>query len=452
MSQDLAQHIQQTNEEMAFGGKMYAYGTEDTIDNPDDDGLIGRIKSGKPAPPSAINRFLMNLSNKQEKLVNPMLRKYGIDVKDTEGYYNDQNQYMRRAVSNDSYPTLQPPPDDPSDFTPVPEAKSSSPVSKRPVNNNLPALDYPAPDLSYKAPGITDLGLPSADMGSLVSDNRSNINFSDPKNDPSSTSFDGTPLKGKGVENTNPSNNLAGNILGAAPLAINAFMAGRTANERPDKVKFGRIQPEEMHPALMDPSSQLSDVSDTFNTANESMAQTSRTDYLRRRIQSATEEAKTKSGVRGNIQNINTQMINAAKERNIQNRMEASRSNVGTQMQEENINAANKGAWQTARDAQLSNLGTSLGEMGRDVKATKANDVYNQRVLEVMKNMGYPINFTMDPKGNLITNRTAGMTIPTMNYEDNNTGQYDDSWKTNPDMAVNPYTYANQRKKQITVR
>ena len=181
------------------------------------------------------------------------------------------------------------------------------------------------------------------------------------------------------------------------------------------------------------------------------MAQTSRTDYLRRRIQSATEEAKTKSGVRGNIQNINTQMLNAAKERNVQNRMEASRANIGTQMQEENINAANKGAWQTARDAQLSNIGTSLGEYARDIKATKANDVYNQRVLEVMKNMGYPINFSMDEKGHLITNRNPGITIPTMNYEDNTTGQYDDSWKSNPSLAINPYTWDNYKKQNLTI-
>jgi hypothetical protein len=132
--------------------------------------------------------------------------------------------------------------------------------------------------------------------------------------------------------------------------------------------------------------------------------------------------------------------------------MEAARGNIGTQMQEENINAANKGAWQTARDAQLSNLGTSVGQFARDLKSTKANDVYNQRVLEVMKNMGYPINFSMDPKGNLITNRTASPMMPSINYGSEQPGRYDSSWKTdmNPDtrIALSPYTWDNYRKNQ----
>ena len=229
-------------------------------------------------------------------------------------------------------------------------------------------------------------------------------------------------------------------------------MAGRTANERPDKVKLGRIHPEDMHPNLIDPSYQIQEAGDSFNTANESMNQTSRTDYLRRRIQSATEESKVKSGIRGQVQGVNTQMLNSAKQMNIQNRMEAQRGNIATQMQEENINAANKGAWQTARDAQLSNLGTSIGEFARDLKSTNANNVYNQRVLEVMRNMGYPINFSMDPKGNLVTNRIANPMIPTMDYSNERIGQYDSSWKTdmNPDtrIALSPYTWDNYRKNQ----
>lgn len=174
------------------------------------------------------------------------------------------------------------------------------------------------------------------------------------------------------------------NILGLVPLAVSAFQTARTNKEGYDKVKLGRVHAQEYNPALLDPSYQLDQVSDTFATGNEQMSQVSRKDYLRRRIQSATEESKTKSGILGQIQGVNTQMLNQAKQFNLQSKSNADTTNLNMQIQEENINAGNKGAWETARDYQLSNLGTMAGEYGRDLRLEKANEDYNNRLFEVL--------------------------------------------------------------------
>jgi hypothetical protein len=439
MSQDLAQQIQASNKK-AYGGRIYAYGTENDINadgdpnkprryyNPDD-----YIKSKLPGIETGVMKFLLGKKYSGPGTYTPD------QIEQARSSYQDPT-----LQSQNNLPNL-PPPDPSNEWQSVPEAGSTQPSSGN-NNNRLPAINYTDPNLPYKAPGISDLGFSSPDMGSLVNNDPSNIRFSNPKDDPTSLNFSPDKFSSSGSSNDptkTPTNNTASNLLGAVPLAVNAFMAGRTANERPDKVKLGRVHPEDMHPSFIDPSYQIQEAGDTFNTANESMNQTSRTDYLRRRIQSATEESKVKSGIRGQVQGVNTQMLNSAKQMNIQNRMEASRSNIGTQMQEENINAANKGAWQTARDAQLSQLGTSVGEFARDLKSTNANNVYNQRVLEVMKNMGYPINFSMDPKGNLITNRTASPVMSSMSYDQQAPQTYDTSWKKNPSLAINPYTWEN---------
>lgn len=176
-------------------------------------------------------------------------------------------------------------------------------------------------------------------------------------------------------------------LLGLAPLAIGAFQAARTAMDRPDKVQFGRVHAENVNPAYLDPDAQLRSVGDTFATANEQMNQQSKKDWLRRRIQSATEEGKVKSGVLGQVQNANTQMLNQARQMNVANRLNTGLANINIGMQEENINAANKGAWETARDYQLSNLGTMAGEYGRDRRLESANKEMNEYSMDVIKNL-----------------------------------------------------------------
>lgn len=183
-------------------------------------------------------------------------------------------------------------------------------------------------------------------------------------------------------------NKLTGNdLLGLAPIATSAFLAARTAMDKPDKVQFGRVHAESVNPAFLDPSAQLSSVGDTFATANEQMSQQSKKDWLRRRIQSATEEGKVKSGVLGQVQNANTQMLNQARQMNVANRLNTGLANINIGMQEENINAANKGAWETARDYQLSNLGTMAGEYGRDRRLESANKEMNEYSMDVIKNL-----------------------------------------------------------------
>ena len=224
-------------------------------------------------------------------------------------------------------------------------------------------------------------------LGSLIDNKSSNIKFSNPLDDPNSALFN--PTKSKENITANKGSGIGADILGAVPLAISAFQAARTAKEGYDKVKLSRVHSENFNPALIDPSYQLQNVGDTFATANEQMNQVSKKDYLRRRIQSATEESRSKSGVLGQISAANTQMLNQARQINQQNRLRADSINLEAGMQEENINAANKGAWQTARDYQLSNLGTMAGEIGRDIRLTNANEKYNDRMFDAMGSM-YP--------------------------------------------------------------
>lgn len=188
-------------------------------------------------------------------------------------------------------------------------------------------------------------------------------------------------------------NNTLTNILGLAPIAIGAFQAARAAADKPDRVRFDRVYADPLHPELIDPSYQLQQVSDAYNTGNEQMSQVSRKDYMRRRIQSATEEAKTKSGVLGSVQAANTSMINNARQYNSQAKYKSDLYNLQTQMQEENINAANIGAWQSNRDFQLNNLATMTGEYARDKRLEGADERFKSRYLntinDIIKGTGY---------------------------------------------------------------
>lgn len=214
--------------------------------------------------------------------------------------------------------------------------------------------------------------------------------------------YKGTPGKPiVGGKNNIDWANLGASALSAAPIAINAFMAAKTAKEGADKVKLGRIHAEEFNPELIDPEYQLSQVSDVFNTANQQIESQSKEDYLRRRIQSATEEAKSKSGVLGQVKQANAQMINQAKELNQRSAMQADVYNLQAQMQEEQINAGNKGAWQTARDYQLSSLGTMAGELGRDIRLEEANDTMNERYLNVLNEAIKQTGYTFNQEGNM---------------------------------------------------
>ena len=178
--------------------------------------------------------------------------------------------------------------------------------------------------------------------------------------------------------------NIGQTALGLAPMAVQAFMNARNKVEGYDKVKLPRLHAEEMNPELIDPSYQVQQAQDAFATGNEQMSQISRKDFLRRRIQSATEEGKTTSGIRGQVAATNTQLLNQAKEINLQNKMRTGMANIETQLQEENINAANKGAYQTARDYGLSNLGTMAGEYARDLRLEDAQNLFNENTLTAM--------------------------------------------------------------------
>ena len=219
-------------------------------------------------------------------------------------------------------------------------------------------------------------------------------------------------------------------------MAVNAFLSGRTAAEGYDKVRLPRLHAQEMNPELIDPSYQVKQAQDTFATGNEQISQMSRKDWLRRRIQSATEEGKTTSGIRGATAATNTQLLNRAKEINLQNKMQTGMANIETQLQEENINAANKGAWQTARDYYTSNLGTMAGELGRDLKLEESDKLRGEQMKGIMDQIakevgmgrsGSPID-VYSRINELASNRsTVGfdsskISLPSLNYGDVDTG------------------------------
>jgi hypothetical protein len=178
------------------------------------------------------------------------------------------------------------------------------------------------------------------------------------------------------------------NVLGLAPLAAGAIQTLSTALNKPEKVKLGRLQYNPIHPEFIDPSYQLRNVEDVFGTANQQMEQQSKKDYLRRRIQSATEESKAKSGVLGQASAANADISNRVRQINLQGKLQTDAANLQTGMYEENINAANRGAWQTARDYQFANLATMTGEYARDRRLESANKEYNERTLNVLNDIG----------------------------------------------------------------
>jgi len=165
---------------------------------------------------------------------------------------------------------------------------------------------------------------------------------------------------------------------------MGAFNAARASKDKPEEVNIAPIHAAKINPKLIDPEYQLREVGDVFATGNEAMKQVSKKDYMRRRIQSATEEAKTKSGVLGQAAAGNVQIRNRAEEINQSNQMRADMFNTEAGLQEENINAANMGAYQTNRDFQRNNLATMMGEYARDRGLMKQNDINNERFFKAV--------------------------------------------------------------------
>ena len=226
------------------------------------------------------------------------------------------------------------------------------------------------------------------------------------------------------TKNTANLKNIGQTALGLAPVAVNAFLAAKTAAEVPDKVKLPRLHHDPVNPRLIDPAYQVQQAKDSFATANEAMSQISKKDYLRRRIQSATEEGKVTSGIRGQASVTNAQLLNQAEQINKESMMRTDAANLEAAMQEENINAANKGAWQTSRDFYISNLGTMAGEIGRDLRLEDANELYNDRLFNVMNEGFKPQGYTWDRSGNLIK-ISDGVSIPsTLNVNTTSTNPH----------------------------
>lgn len=219
--------------------------------------------------------------------------------------------------------------------------------------------------------------------------------------------------------------NVGQTALGLAPMAVNAFLAARTAAEGPDKVKLPRLHYDPMNPRLIDPTYQIQQARDAFATGNEAMSQISKKDYLRRRIQSATEEGKVTSGIRGQAATTNAQLLNNAEQINKEAQMRTDAANLEATMQEENINAANKGAWQTSRDFYLSNLGTMAGEYARDLRLEDANALANERIVDMMNSIGEGIGVEYRNNKFYRTNTTVPTTQSNSLPEIKSTSQFD---------------------------
>jgi hypothetical protein len=227
--------------------------------------------------------------------------------------------------------------------------------------------------------------------------------------------------------NTDKLGKIGNTVMGIAPMAISAFQAARTAAEGPDKVKLPRIHYDPMNPELIDPAYQVQQAQDAFATGNEQISQVSKKDWLRRRIQSATEEGKATSGIRGATAATNTQLINQSRQYNKENQLRTDMTNLEATMQEENINAANKGAWQTARDYHLSSLGTMLGQRARDNKLDAANEKYNNTALDYIREILGNVGYTVDENGRPIrTSSTTGgnVSVPSIKIGSNANTDY----------------------------
>lgn len=191
----------------------------------------------------------------------------------------------------------------------------------------------------------------------------------------------------KGDSNGINIGDLGSDLLGLAPIAMNAFNIARAKREKPEEVKIGRIEGTEYNPSLIDPRYGLSAIGDTYATQNEAMKQISTKDYLRRGIQSAAEESKSKSAYLGDVKTANTSMINQARMMNEQSKQQANMFNIEASLQEENINAANQAAYLSNLNIQRNNLATMIGEYGRDIQLRKANEEYNSLFLDTIKDM-----------------------------------------------------------------
>lgn len=237
---------------------------------------------------------------------------------------------------------------------------------------------------------------------SMTWDNVSYGNLNIPGNDNVSTP-DMRP-KGEGLNK----------LMGAAPIimgGVNALRSILQGSEKP--VHFARTHYDPVNPEFIDPSYQLRQNEDAFATGNEQMQQQSKKDWLRRRIQSATEEGKNASGILGQVQTANTQMLNQAKQINQQNRMQTNQLNLETSMREEDVNAANRGAWETNRDYQLNNLATMAGEFARDKRMEEADKEYRDKWLNQVGDMFG--GQTLDPNQKWI-NIGEGLAVPQNGY------------------------------------
>jgi hypothetical protein len=203
-------------------------------------------------------------------------------------------------------------------------------------------------------------------------------------------------------------------LMGAAPIIMGGVNALRSILEGPeDPVNIGRVHYDPIHPEFIDPAYQLRAVEDTYATGNTQMQQQSKKDWLRRRTQSATEEAKAKSGILGQVQAANTQMLNQAKQINQQNRMQTNQLNLELGLQEENINSANRASWESNRDYQLNNVATMAGEFARDKRLEEADKDYRQRWLDTVSDMFGGQKY--DPATGW-ENEGPGMVAPDNNY------------------------------------
>jgi hypothetical protein len=282
------------------------------------------------------------------------------------------------------------------------------PPIKGPINNTIIGIrngtlqsKLSPTDISYNPSNeLMDI---KPELGSLVNTPKSDVFFNNVNDLPGST-YNPAKSKADAITGMNkPASSVtkgdwANKAMGLAPIVMGGIQALRTLNQGPDVVKTSRMHAEDMNPALLDPSYQLQNIGDTFATGNEQMNQVSKNDYLRRRIQSATEEARAKSGVLGQVGAANTQMLNQAKEFNIQNRMRVGQMNMSAQMNEANINAGNRGAWQTASDYQLSNLGTMLGQRARDIEMDRVNKENMKYQMDVMAGMYKLYGMEWDPQ------------------------------------------------------
>ena len=177
------------------------------------------------------------------------------------------------------------------------------------------------------------------------------------------------------------------NILGLAPLAINALSMLGTMRAKPEEVDYPLIEGD-YERMLFDPSQALTEAERTYGGLKKSIRETAGGNvgkYLSGMIQATTEEEQAKSNIIDAFAQKNVEEYN----RNRLMRFYKDRENAMIQRQEAIDRAANEAALQSARRFDTAQFATGLGQYARDRRLMEEDKRYKDRLLDLLETKNY---------------------------------------------------------------